>query len=235
MSSITRSSLISITLGLLTVIGAIFRLLRLSRRQDIAHVGMARPGPYVSWRWRLGPARFGSYFGGASVSTARAACPLSASAAVTAVTGYSSNSPLFFGRPICASRSRLGLSWSCRSAPVVPWQVLTRRVAVAGRGANRGCAPMPTRRPYRRPHPDRRPPPQLLSGGRYGYTQAILRAHRRSTDCRCARADHRRRPASARQDVQVTPRVPADKQATPLPLWLARDYVCYPICYPRSL
>jgi len=21
-------------------------------------------GPYVSWRWRLGPARFGSYFGG---------------------------------------------------------------------------------------------------------------------------------------------------------------------------
>src|SRR5215831_2500374 len=59
----------------------------------------------------VGPARLGSYFGGASVSTARAACPLSASAAVTAVTGYSSNSPLFFGRPICASRSRLGLSW----------------------------------------------------------------------------------------------------------------------------
>src|SRR5262245_28909217 len=25
---------------------------------------MARAGPYVSWRWRLGPARFGSYFGG---------------------------------------------------------------------------------------------------------------------------------------------------------------------------
>src|SRR5262249_5527701 len=89
----------------------------------------------LSWRWRLGPARFGSYFGGASVSTVRAACPLSASAAVTAVTGYSSNSPLFFGRPICASRSRLGLSWSCRFTPVAPWQVLTRRVAVAGRGA----------------------------------------------------------------------------------------------------
>src|SRR6516165_8431520 len=100
----------------------------------------AQAGPYVSWRWRLGPARFGSYFGGASVSTARAACPLSASAAVTAVTGYSSNSPLFFGRPICASRSRLGLSWSC----VAPWQVLTRHVAVAGRGANRAvhrCRP----------------------------------------------------------------------------------------------
>jgi hypothetical protein len=46
------------------------------------------------------------------VSTARAACPRSASAAVIAVTDYSSNSPLFFGRPICASRSRLGLSWS---------------------------------------------------------------------------------------------------------------------------
>ena len=25
---------------------------------------MARAGPYVSWRWMLGPARFGSYFGG---------------------------------------------------------------------------------------------------------------------------------------------------------------------------
>src|SRR5262249_58987126 len=25
---------------------------------------MARAGPYVWWRWRLGPARFGSYFGG---------------------------------------------------------------------------------------------------------------------------------------------------------------------------
>src|SRR5215510_13692108 len=25
---------------------------------------MARAGPYVSWRWSLGPARFGSYFGG---------------------------------------------------------------------------------------------------------------------------------------------------------------------------
>src|SRR5262249_4480974 len=25
---------------------------------------IARAGPYVSWGWRLGPARFGSYFGG---------------------------------------------------------------------------------------------------------------------------------------------------------------------------
>ena len=31
------------------------------RRRSAA---MARAGPYVSWRWRLGPARFGSYFGG---------------------------------------------------------------------------------------------------------------------------------------------------------------------------
>jgi|SRR6516165_6689562 hypothetical protein len=37
---------------------------------------MARAGPYQSWRWRLGPARFGSYrkrHRFASVSTARAA------------------------------------------------------------------------------------------------------------------------------------------------------------------
>ena len=37
--------------------------------------------------------------GGVSVSTARATCRALASAAVTAVTGYSSSSPLFFGRP----------------------------------------------------------------------------------------------------------------------------------------
>src|SRR6516225_5849878 len=39
-------------------------------------------------------------------TTARAACPLWASAAVTAVTDYSSNNPLFFGRPICATGVR---------------------------------------------------------------------------------------------------------------------------------
>ena len=38
--------------------------------------------------------------GGASVSTARVACPLSASEAVTGVTGYSSSTPLFFGRRV---------------------------------------------------------------------------------------------------------------------------------------
>src|SRR6516162_2628628 len=50
--------------------------------------------------------------GRASTATAQAALYAPASAAVTAVTGYSLNSPLFFGRPICASRSRLGLCWS---------------------------------------------------------------------------------------------------------------------------
>ena len=60
--------------------------------------------------------------------------------------------------------------------------VLTRHVAVAGRGANRGCAPMPTRRHYRRPNPDRRRALELLAGSRYGYTKAILRAHGFSMD-----------------------------------------------------
>src|SRR5262245_50470460 len=64
MSSIRRSSLISITLGLLTVIGAIFRSLPLRRRQDnasnahlslaFAHVGMARAGPYYRGGGGLG-------------------------------------------------------------------------------------------------------------------------------------------------------------------------------------
>jgi len=48
MSSIRRSSLISITLGLLTVIGAIFRSLPLRRRQDNRY-GAGRP--VLSWRW----------------------------------------------------------------------------------------------------------------------------------------------------------------------------------------
>jgi len=60
--------------------------------------------------------------------------------------------------------------------------VLTCHVAVAGRGANRGCAPMPTRRHYRRPNPDRRRALELLAGSRYGYTKAILRAHGFSMD-----------------------------------------------------
>jgi hypothetical protein len=57
-----------------------------------------------------------------------------------------------------------------------------RRVPVAGRGDNRDCAPMPTRRHYRRPNPDRRRVLELLAGSRYGYTKAILRAHGFSID-----------------------------------------------------
>src|SRR5262252_30567 len=81
--------------------------------------GFARnPRGQLHWAWagplfgRTGPAHFGSYKRPSDVSAARATCRASASAAVTAVTGYSSSSPLFFGQPICASRSRLGLSWS---------------------------------------------------------------------------------------------------------------------------
>src|SRR5262245_51450848 len=43
-------------------------------------------------------------------------------------------------------------------------------------------APMPTRRHYRRPNPDRRRALELLAGSRYGYTKAILRAHGFSID-----------------------------------------------------
>src|SRR5260370_18249701 len=54
MSSIRRSSLISITLGLLTVIGAVHLRLAFARRY-----GAGRP--VLSLGWRLGPAPFGSY------------------------------------------------------------------------------------------------------------------------------------------------------------------------------
>ena len=59
----------------------------------------ARAGPYQSWRWRLGPARFDSY-DDASIATAQAACHAPASEAVTDVTDYFSSSPLFFGRRV---------------------------------------------------------------------------------------------------------------------------------------
>jgi hypothetical protein len=42
--------------------------------------------------------------------------------------------------------------------------------------------PMPTRRHYRRPNPDRRRALELLAASRYGYTKAILRAHGFSID-----------------------------------------------------
>jgi hypothetical protein len=57
-----------------------------------------------------------------------------------------------------------------------------RERAAAGRGDNRDCAPMPTRRHHRRPNPDRRRALELLAGSRYGYTKAILRAHGFSID-----------------------------------------------------
>jgi hypothetical protein len=64
---------------------------------------MARAGPVSSGGGGLGPARFGSYrkrLGGASVSTAGVGCSLPASEAVTAVTSYPPNYPLFFGHRV---------------------------------------------------------------------------------------------------------------------------------------
>jgi hypothetical protein len=54
--------------------------------------------------------------------------------------------------------------------------------AAAGRGDNRDCAPMPTRRHYRRPNPDRRRALELLAASHHGYSKAILRAHGFSMD-----------------------------------------------------
>ena len=62
---------------------------------------------------------------------------LPASAAVTAVTGYSSIAHYFLDGRFARHGLELGLSWSCRfTHRVAPWQVLTRRVAVVGRGAS---------------------------------------------------------------------------------------------------
>src|SRR5262249_38094329 len=58
----------------------------------------------------------------------------------------------------------------------------SRSHARRGRGDNRDCASMPTRRHYRRPNPDRRRALELLAGSRDGYTKAILRAHGFSMD-----------------------------------------------------
>jgi len=66
----------------------------------------ARAGrPVSSWRWRLGPARFGSYRKPMGVLGVLPYLPpvattLPASEAVTAVTDYFSSSPLFFGRRV---------------------------------------------------------------------------------------------------------------------------------------
>jgi hypothetical protein len=71
MSSIRRSSLISITLGLLTVIGGYFSFASLEEAAGqcfecllslaFAHSRYGAGRPVLSWRWRLGPARFGRY------------------------------------------------------------------------------------------------------------------------------------------------------------------------------
>src|SRR5262249_20064903 len=59
---------------------------------------MARAGPVSWWRWRLGPARFGSYFGVLQYLPHEWHTTLPASEDVTAVTDSSSSTPLFFGR-----------------------------------------------------------------------------------------------------------------------------------------
>src|SRR6516165_4237911 len=70
-------------------------------------------------------------------TTARAGCPLWASAAVTAVTGYSSNNPLFFGRPICAHGVRELVMLSALAALGCGGRRRARTSRPVGRG-NRG-------------------------------------------------------------------------------------------------
>src|SRR5215470_15874138 len=63
---------------------------------------MARAGPYQSWRWRLGlpaSAATGNAIGLFPNLPPEQYSTLPASEDVTAVTGYSSSTPLFFGRP----------------------------------------------------------------------------------------------------------------------------------------
>jgi len=104
MSSIRRSSLTSITLGLPTVIGGYLSFASLEEAAGqclecplepcirARRYGAGRP--VLLLRWRLGPARFGSY----DDATVQAGCHGPASEAVTAVTDYSLSNPLFFGR-----------------------------------------------------------------------------------------------------------------------------------------
>jgi len=55
-----------------------------------------------------------------------------------------------------------------KSRPVAcPWRAGAITFAVQ---------PLPIRRQYRRPNPDRHRALELLAGSRYGYTKAILRA-----------------------------------------------------------
>jgi hypothetical protein len=78
--------------------------------------------------------------------------------------------PIIYG--ICHLRRRHGAGW----------HVPARRGNPAGRDANRDCVPMPIRRHYRRPNPDRRRALELLAASRHGYGKAILRAHGFSVD-----------------------------------------------------
>ena len=106
MSSIRRSSLTSITLGLPTVIGGYLSFASLEEAAGqclecplepcirARRYGAGRP--VLLLRWRLGPARFGSY----DDATVQAGCHAPASDAVTAVTDYSLSNPLFFGRRV---------------------------------------------------------------------------------------------------------------------------------------
>jgi len=88
----------------LVVLIALLAVTRLSRcQQDTQHIGV-RAVSFVL-------AHFGSYrLTMYLLPKQHAALPVSA--AVIAVTGYPSSRPLFFGRPICTSRPRLGSSWS---------------------------------------------------------------------------------------------------------------------------
>jgi hypothetical protein len=68
------------------------------------------------------------------------------------------------------------------SSPVLIARPRPVACPLAGRGDNRDVAPMPTRRHYRRPNPDRRRALELLAVSRHGYGKAILRAHGFSID-----------------------------------------------------
>src|SRR5262245_19789033 len=145
---------------------------------------MARAGPYVSWRWRLGPARFGSYFGGCSSIYRTSSMPAFGFGCCDCC------HRLLFEEPIIFWTADLRVTVSTRIVLVMTLHAPCCAVASpgpsrchpAGRGANRDCCTMPTRRHYLRPNPDRRRALELLAGSRHGYTKAILRAHGFSMD-----------------------------------------------------
>jgi hypothetical protein len=137
MSSIRRSSLISITSGLLTVIGGYLSFASLEEAAGqclecplepcirARRYGAGRP--VLSLRWRLGPASFGSY-DDASIATAQAGCRAPAPVAVTAVTGYSSNTPSFFGQRVTAASS---LAHRSKRRVYGPFTSVVQKIALA--------------------------------------------------------------------------------------------------------